>query len=267
MLTLRQQALSVVLECNPAIKARLGRAASRELATGATASMPCPSGIPGRPARPELVAPADVPLRSIATVEGRAALIHALAHIELNAIDLGADACWRFADLPDDFYRDWTRVMQEEAHHFEMLAGHLATLGHDYGDFAAHAALWEMAERTKDDVLARMALVPRTLEARGLDASPAVRHRLASAGDRAAAEIIDIILRDEIGHVATGNRWFAYLCDQRGLEPIATYASLATTYGAPRLRGPFNLDARRAAGFSARELDALIGQPAPSSMG
>ena len=216
-----------------------------------------PIGIPGRPARPELVPHTQVKQRSMATVEGRAALIHALAHIELNAIDLALDLVWRFADMPDEFYRQWMVVAQEEALHFQLLRDHLQTLGFGYGDFPAHNALWEMAEKTKHDLLARIALVPRTLEARGLDASPPIRAKLVGAGDRRAGEILDIILRDEIGHVAVGNHWYRVLCTERQLDPIATHAELAARYGAPRLRGPFNLEARKAAGFTAEELDRL----------
>jgi uncharacterized ferritin-like protein (DUF455 family) len=214
--------------------------------------------IPGRPVRPELVPPLAVKHRSMRTIEGRAALIHALAHIEFNAINLALDAIWRFPLMPRDYYADWLRVAAEEALHFSLLNAHLLQSGFRYGAFPAHNSLWDMAEKTQGDVLARIALVPRTLEARGLDASPAVRAKLAQAGDLAAAEILDIILRDEIGHVAIGNRWYAWLCATRGLEPIATYAVLAAQYKAPPLRGPFNLEARRAAGFSEAELDALI---------
>jgi uncharacterized ferritin-like protein (DUF455 family) len=213
--------------------------------------------IPGRPARPELVPPLNVKPRSMRTLEGRAALIHALAHIEFNAINLALDAIWRFAGMPREYYADWLRVAAEEALHFSLLAAHLRTLGFAYGDFPAHNSLWDMAEKTGGDVLARIALVPRTLEARGLDASPGVRAKLAQAGDDAAAAILDIILRDEIGHVAVGNRWFGWLCDQRGIDPVAGYAELAVRYKAPPLRGPFNLDARRAAGFTETELAAL----------
>lgn len=215
-------------------------------------------GIPGRPERPELVPPVAVKHRSMRTAEGRAALIHALAHIEFNAINLALDAIWRFPGMPSDYYADWLRVAAEEALHFSLLASHLRTLGYAYGDFAAHNSLWEMADKTKGDILARIALVPRTLEARGLDASPPVRAKLAQAGDIAAAEILDIILRDEIGHVAVGNRWYAWLCLARGLDPVAAYAELAAQYKAPPLRGPFNLEARRAAGFSEEELAALL---------
>lgn len=213
--------------------------------------------IPGRPARPELVPPLAVKHRSMHTVEGRAAMIHALAHIEFNAINLALDAIWRFPGMPDAYYADWLQVASEEALHFSLLAAHLESLGYAYGDFPAHNSLWDMAEKTSGDVLARIALVPRTMEARGLDASPPVRAKLAQAGDHAAAAILDIILRDEIGHVATGNRWFAWLCQTRGLDPIAAYAELAAAYKAPHLRGPFNMDARRAAGFSEAELAAL----------
>lgn len=214
--------------------------------------------IPGRPARPELVPPLSVKHRSMRTIEGRAAMIHALAHIEFNAINLALDAVWRFPGMPDDFYADWLRIAAEEALHFTLLAEHLHILGYAYGDFTAHNSLWDMAEKTSGDVLARIALVPRTLEARGLDASPAVRAKLAQAGDQAAASILDIILRDEIGHVATGNRWFAWLCEARDLDPLIAYAELAAIYKAPQLRGPFNLEARRAAGFSEAELAALV---------
>jgi uncharacterized ferritin-like protein (DUF455 family) len=210
--------------------------------------------IPGRPARPELVPPLQVKSRSMRTEEGRAAMIHALAHIEFNAINLALDVIWRFPAMPRAFYDDWLRVAAEEAYHFALLADHLQTLGFAYGDFPAHNSLWDMAHKTGVDILARIALVPRTMEARGLDAAPPVRNKLAQAGDHAAAAILDIILRDEIGHVAIGNHWYGWLCRQRGLDPIATFAQLAIRYKAPVMRGPFNLEARRAAGFSEAEL-------------
>ena len=214
--------------------------------------------LPGQPARPELVSPRLVKRRAMNTTLGRAALIHALAHIEFNAINLALDAIWRFADMPAEYYADWLQVAEEESLHFSLLAGHLQELKYAYGDFPAHNSLWEMAERTRDDILARIALVPRTMEARGLDVVPSIRHKLAQAGDNQAAEILDIILRDEIGHVAIGNRWYAYLCEQRCLEPISTYSRLADEYHAPLLRGPFNIEARRAAGFDEMELAGLV---------
>jgi uncharacterized ferritin-like protein (DUF455 family) len=213
--------------------------------------------LPGRPLLPQLVRPAEVPRRSMHTSDGKAALVHALAHIEFNAINLALDAVWRFPGLPQEYYADWLKVAAEEAYHFILLSRHLQQQDYRYGDFHAHNGLWEMAEKTKESALARMALVPRTLEARGLDASPALRAKLSQAGDEAGASILDIILRDEIGHVAIGNRWYAFLCDQAGLEPITTYRDLANRYGAPALRGPFNFEARRQAGFSEAELVAL----------
>ncbi|ALS63534.1 hypothetical protein AT302_24780 [Pandoraea norimbergensis] len=216
-------------------------------------------GIPGRPTEPRLVSPRELEHRAVTTVAGRAALLHALTHIEFNAINLALDALWRFDGLPNAYYDDWMLVAAEEAYHFSLLAEHLTTLGDDYfyGCFPAHDGLWVMARKTSGDWLARLALVPRTLEARGLDASPPIRAKLASAGDKAGAAILDIILRDEIGHVAIGNRWYRWGCERAGCEPVETYARLAAQYGAPRLRGPFNLEARRAAGFDDDELAAL----------
>lgn len=219
------------------------------------------SKVPGRESLPALVSPKALPRRSLRSVAGRATLIHALAHIEMNAVDLALDIVWRFPGLPEEFYRDWIGIAREEATHFRLLADHLQTLGHRYGDFPAHNGLWEMAEKTRGDVLARLALVPRTLEARGLDASPLLRAKLQQAGDVAAAAILDIILRDEIGHVAVGNRWFRFLCRQSHIDPVATQEELASRHGAPRLRGPFNLEARRAAGFEVAELALLAASP------
>ena len=215
------------------------------------------AAVPGRPARPPLVPPREVGKRAMHTVEGRAALIHALAHIEFNAINLALDAVWRFSDMPREFYGDWLQVAAEEALHFSLLDAHLKTLGYAYGDFNAHNSLWEMAQKTASDMTARMALVPRTLEARGLDATPAVRAKLAQVGDHEAAAILDIILRDEVGHVAIGNRWYHWLCTRDGKDPVALYADLSVRFKAPQLRGPFNLDARRAAGFSDEEIAVL----------
>jgi uncharacterized ferritin-like protein (DUF455 family) len=214
--------------------------------------------IPGRPARPELVPPLQVRRRSMNTLEGRAALLHALSHIEFNAINLALDAIWRFAGMPAEYYLDWLKVAAEEALHFNLLSEHLITMGYHYGDFTGHDTLWEMVAKTQEDVLARMALVPRTMEARGLDAAPSTRNKLHQVGDEAGAAIIDLILRDEIGHVAIGNRWFGHLCRQRNLDPIDCYADLTLRYKAPKLRAPFNMEARRAAGFSEDELQILL---------
>lgn len=216
-----------------------------------------PDDLPGRPSAPRLMAALQVPKRSPFTAEGRAALIHAIAHIEFNAINLALDAIWRFPDMPRDYYFDWLKVAAEEALHFKLLHEHLQSLGYRYGDFDAHAGLWTMAEKTAGDVLARMALVPRTLEARGLDATPPLQAKLARAGDHRAVEILAIILRDEIGHVEIGNRWYRHLCRERGLDPVAIYPGLAKRFEAPRLRPPFNWEARSSAGFSAEELAYL----------
>lgn len=218
---------------------------------------------PGRPARPELVPPKRMPRRRADTLAGRAALIHALAHIEFNAINLALDAAHRFAGLPIDYYADWLRVADEEALHFDLLNTHLGTLGHAYGDFRAHTGLWDMALKTAHDPLVRMALVPRVLEARGLDATPRIVEKLKAANDTRMVEILAIVERDEIGHVAIGSRWFVWLCAQRGVEPEATFRQLLVDYDAPALKPPFNLPARRQAGFSASELDwlAALSQP------
>lgn len=262
---LRAIALGLLQICAPQAKAQAVRALDAStLMLEDPANLAEPPGLPGRPARPLLVHPSQLKNRAVGTVEGRASLIHALAHIEANAINLALDMVWRFDAMPEDFYSDWFRVAQEEALHFELLESHLVALGYAYGDFPAHDGLWDMAAKTRNDVLARLALVPRTLEARGLDATPAIRNKLVSVGDQTAAQILDIILRDEIGHVAIGNRWYRHLCAHRGLDPIATYAELARQYGAPIQKGPFNLAARRAAGFEEAELAAMCGTPQPA---
>jgi uncharacterized ferritin-like protein (DUF455 family) len=225
--------------------------------TGTVESSDILYNIPGRPPKPKLVPPLQLPKRSMRTNEGRAALIHALAHIEFNAINLALDAIWRFDNMPDNYYRDWLKVAVEESYHFSLLNAHLQTLGFTYGDFSGHNSLWEMVDRTKNDVIARMALVPRTMEARGLDASPQLRNKFAQIGDNVMAGILDVILRDEIGHVAIGNIWFNWLCVQRNLEPITTFKILCVEYSAPTLKPPFNMDARKKAGFTEAELALL----------
>lgn len=255
--TLRREALRILLIQDATKKAFESRQMDAQCADGASESLHERLELPGRPAKPILVDHTALNQRSISTREGRGALIHALVHIELNAIDLALDVVWRFPGMPREFYDDWISVAKEEAHHFELLAAHLRTIGFDYGDFPAHNGLWQMAEKTKGDLLARLALVPRTLEARGLDASPAVKAKLLQAGDEPGARILDIILRDEIRHVHIGNTWYRAICTRRGLDPIDTYTKLAKAYAAPRPRGPFNFDARRAAGFDEEELSLL----------
>jgi uncharacterized ferritin-like protein (DUF455 family) len=273
--SLRAQALQALGITDPATKAQAAHSlleALREMPPGdeglrwlepaAELSADPDVPLPGRPARPPLIAPADVPQRSPFTPEGMAALLHAIAHIEFNAINLALDAVWRFAGMPVDFYRDWLRVAAEEATHFGLLHTHLQSLGHNYGDFPAHDGLWEMCVKTQHDITARMALVPRTLEARGLDATPLIQARLRKVNTPAAlrtVDILDLILGDGIGHGAIGNRWYGWLCARQGLDPLAHYRLLARTHNAPRLRPPFNDAARRAAGFSQQELDDLLG--------
>ncbi|MFT4190503.1 MAG: ferritin-like domain-containing protein [Comamonas sp.] len=263
--TLRECARDLLLMADAAAKAgatlalaaRLQEQPLDDAAIGTTLTLDDHPGIPGRPQRPALLHHTQVPRRSPFTPEGHAALIHAIAHIEFNAINLALDAIWRFAGMPAAFYTDWLRVAAEEARHFTLLAAHLATLGHAYGDFPAHDGLWTMTERTKDDIVARMALVPRTLEARGLDATPPLQAKLARMGDAAGAAILDILLADEVGHVAIGNHWYAWLCAREGLAPLPHYRVLFRRHGAPRPKPPYNLDARRAAGFTEDELAAL----------
>ncbi len=222
-------------------------------------AQPAPIGAPGRPLRPRLVMPRDVPQRGLGTEEGRAALVHAVAHIEFNAINLAWDAVYRFRGMPDDYYRDWASVAHDESRHFTMLSARLAQLGRAYGDFEAHNGLWEMALKTAHSCLARMALVPRVLEARGLDVTPGMIARLRSVGDDITADILEIILREEVPHVAAGTRWFRWCCEREGRDPDATFAGLLREYVPTGLRGPFNLDARRAAGFGEAELAGLAG--------
>ncbi len=210
--------------------------------------------LPGRPSKPELVDPKAVGMRSVQTEEGRATLLHAIAHIEFNAINLHLDIVWRFPNQQEDFYLDWLKVAKEEAKHFRMLRQRLGAMGYDYGSYTAHNGLWDMAEKTKDDLLARLALVPRTLEARGLDVTPGIQKRLAQVGDNKSVALLDIILKEEVGHVDIGNRWYLAECAARELDPIETYAALLKDYGVANPRGPFNKEARKLAGFTDEEL-------------
>lgn len=213
--------------------------------------------LPGRPARPELVAPRALKVRKLTSREGRAAMIHAVAHIEFNAINLAWDAVQRFRAMPADFYADWIQVAAEEAEHFGLMRNRLRDLGYDYGDFPAHDGLWEMARATAHDPLVRMALVPRVLEARGLDVTPGMMVRFEAAGDPETAACLGVILRDEVGHVAVGSRWFKRLCEARNLDPATLYFDSLREYMRAEVRGPLNLPARREAGFDEVELDRL----------
>lgn len=213
--------------------------------------------IPGRPAKPELVLPKQMKQRKLHHLEGRIALLHAVAHIEFNAINLALDAVYRFREMPAAYYSDWLQVATEEAYHFALVRTRLRELGADYGDLPAHNGLWEHALKTDQDVLVRMALVPRVLEARGLDVTPPMMERLREVGDNATAEVLAIILRDEVGHVRMGSYWYRYCCDLRGLEPESTFRQLLREVLQAPVRGPFYTEGRLQAGFSAEELVQL----------
>ncbi|WP_245929670.1 ferritin-like domain-containing protein [Leucothrix pacifica] len=213
--------------------------------------------VPGRPEKPELVSPQSVKMRKLTTPEGRAVLVHAVCHIEFNAINLALDAIYRFREMPDQFYRNWLLVAAEEAKHFSLLRQRLSDMGHQYGDMPAHNGLWEMAVKTDHDVLIRMALVPRVLEARGLDVTPGMIKRLEQVGDTDTVAILHIILAEEIGHVAIGSHWFKYCCEKQDLEPEATFRELLKTYMGGGLRGPFYTEGRLQAGFTEEELAQL----------
>ena len=255
--TIADAAIAVLTEPDPAAKAAQSRAVAAAWRSGNLPSPTCsdrplPPNRPGRPTRPELVPPGAVKRRRINSAPaGRIALLHALAHIELNAIDLAWDLVARFAApaLPRAFIDDWVRVGDEEAKHFTLLAERLATLDAAYGDLPAHDGLWQSAEETAHDLAARLAVVPLVLEARGLDVTPAMDAKLRAAGDAASAEILDTIYREEIGHVAIGRRWFEFVCATQGAEPAATWQALVARYFRGTLKRPFNEGGRHAAGL------------------
>lgn len=260
-MNLRAQARAVLAETDIEAKLKATAQLWQDLQNGRVNTGPFADPAPlteaGRPKRPFLAQPKDMPQRKLNGPEGHAALIHALTHIEFTAINLALDAVYRFQGMPAEFQADWLRIAAEEAYHFRLLRDHLRTLNHDYGDFPAHGGLWETALATGHDPLARMAVIPRYFEARGLDVTPGIQHKLRAFGDQTGGDILDIILRDEIGHVAAGDRWFRYQCEQRGLDPEATYRDQIDAAGLPRPRKPFNQEAREQAGFSQRELAAL----------
>jgi uncharacterized ferritin-like protein (DUF455 family) len=224
------------------------------------APSPQPIRMPGRPSRPALVHPRELPRRGLGSPEGRSAFLHAIAHIELNAIDLAWDAVYRFRGLPPEFYADWVAVAADESRHFMLLRERLHDYGCDYGDFDAHNGLWEMCEKTAHDGLARMALVPRVLEARGLDVTPGMIIKLRSLGDEATTQVLELILREEVAHVAAGSRWYRWYCERAGIEPRARFKQLLREYAGGYLHGPFNIEARLLAGFDEDELASLIEQ-------
>ena len=215
---------------------------------------------PGLPADLQLVHPTQVPRRRLGSREGRIALLHAVAHIEFSAINLALDAVYRFRHMPMQYYDDWLRVAAEECYHFALVRRQLLNTGSDYGDLPAHNGLWEVARYSSHDVLVRMALVPRVLEARGLDVTPDMIGRVSAVGDIAFADILKIILRDEIGHVRAGSQWFHYICAARMLDPEVTFDNILQQYKSDlnaHIKGPFEIEARLQAGFTKTELDRL----------
>jgi uncharacterized ferritin-like protein (DUF455 family) len=211
----------------------------------------------GYPVFLDFVAPKDLPRRRLGSPLGKVALLHSLAHIEFNAVNLALDAVYRFQQMPKRYYTDWLKVAADEARHFQLLRTRLVVLGSDYGEFPVHAGLWEMAENTAHDVLVRMALVPRVMEARGLDVTPVMISKLEKIHDNESAQILQLIWEEEIDHVAVGSHWFQYLCQQRNLLPEKTFLQLLDQYFSGRLRGPLHQQARLQAGFSKSELAAL----------
>jgi len=216
------------------------------------------------PEHPPLVDPRHLPRRKLTTAAGKIAFLHAIAHIEFTAIQLAWDMVYRFRGMPPAFYEDWLEVAIEEAFHFSLVRGRLKDFGADYGQFPAHRGLWELAEETAHDVKARLALVPRVMEARGLDVTPAMIAKLDAMGDDATADILGIILREEVGHVARGTRWFRYVCDEQGVDPVTEYFGLVERHLRGAVRGPFNTELRREAGFSDLELKRLEAMAAES---
>ncbi|MEW5837431.1 MAG: ferritin-like domain-containing protein [Pseudomonadota bacterium] len=258
---IHQAAYVCLMSSDPVQKAQCVRALRTAFAHGEhVVSMDgevAPVPDPGRPPRPLLVPRQSLASRGLGSAEGRLALAHALAHIEFNAINIGLDAVYRFRAMPREFYADWLQVAFEEAEHFELLRNYLSDHGKDYGDFPAHDDLWDMVRRTDDDVLIRMALVPRVLEARGLDVTPGLQKRLRAVGETRLVEILDVIYREEMGHVRIGTHWFRHLCAERGLDARSTFRQLLQEYMSGRIRGPYDEMGRMNAGFSAEEMEDL----------
>ena len=259
-MNLHQQAYLCLIENDVETKLALARDLHDDLQQGRLT--PGAADLPetlqaGRPETPELVSPRKVPKRKLGTDKGRAAAIHSFCHIEFNAINLACDAVYRFKDMPEQYYRDWCQVASEEAYHFGLLNDRLQELGFKYGDFPAHNGLWELAQKTAHDILDRMALIPRVMEARGLDVTPMIQKKFMNVGDQKTTDILSIILRDEIGHVEAGTRWFRYVCEQRGLDAEQTYFSLVQQYMKGDIHCPLHFQARLEAGFSENELEQL----------
>jgi uncharacterized ferritin-like protein (DUF455 family) len=214
------------------------------------------------PTKPVLLPARKMPKRKLTNPEGVAAFFHAIAHVEFVAIYLAWDIINRFRGMPDTFYQDWLRVADEEAQHFQLICTHLQTMGIAYGDLPAHGGLWDHAKDTADDLLARLALIPRCMEARGLDVTPALIEKFKHLSDDASVVLLTHILTDEVGHVERGSYWFKHVCQQQGFEYQAKYRQLIEQfYAGGKPKGPFNRELRIIAGFSNAELDWLETHP------
>ncbi len=260
--SLYRRVAAALLENRPETKAEASLALWRDWQRGALEvnpddDRPVALPRPGQPERPVLVQPKQLPRRSLHSAEGRAAMLHAICHIEFNAINLALDAVWRFREVPQAFITDWLEVAADEARHFALLSNLLRDRGFSYGDFPAHNGLWEMAVKTAHSLQARMGMVPRVLEARGLDVTPGIQARFRQVGDEAACAVLDVILREEVDHVRKGNRWFAWACERAGEAVEAAFARLLQQYYPRGLQGPFNCEARLHAGFGEGELRRL----------
>lgn len=258
------EAARIVLEAAaPADKVRLTEAAAADWRSGIIRTLGTvrPPDRPARPAEPQTLPPKRMPKRRLGGEGGKIAMLHALAHIELNAIDLGWDIVARFADrdLPKAFFDDWVAVAEEEARHFAGLESLLGDQGSRYGALPAHDGLWEAAQKTSGDLLERLAVIPMTLEARALDTAPATIARLGEAGETAIVAVLDTILEDEIAHVAAGVRWFDHLCQAAGRDPAQHYQTIVRAHFTKGLKAPFNRAARDRAGFPPAYYEPLAG--------
>ena len=256
-LTLAQMAVEVLTTADGRAKTALGRAhaaawfAARAAGTPLPLGQATPPGSPARPDRPELLAPRDVPRRRPGTAAGRIALLHAVAHIELNAVDLHWDIIARFSHvkMPPGFYDDWVKAADEEAKHFNLICDCLEAMGSHYGALPAHAGMWRAAEDTADDLLGRLAVVPMVLEARGLDVTPGMIEIFRKAGDSRALEALSVIYAEEVAHVAYGSKWFHFLCGRHELDPKDVFHDLVRKYFHGALKPPFNEEKRAEAGI------------------
>ncbi|MEO1562746.1 MAG: ferritin-like domain-containing protein [Pseudomonadota bacterium] len=248
-----EAAVSVLTTSDPFEKTRLSREMAAAWFAGTLSDVGAaePPLRPARPDRPELLDPKDVPKRKPGSREGRAALLHAIAHIELNAVDLHWDIIARFTHvpMPRGFYDDWVKAADDESKHFQLLTDCLATQSKTYGDFPAHAGMWRAAEDTKDDLFARLAIVPMVLEARGLDVTPGMIEAFKKHGEVEVVSALETIYAEEVGHVAYGSKWFHFLCGRHALDPKPEFHRLVRTYFPGGLKPPFNDEKRAEAGL------------------